>query len=287
MNKLLEIERPELLNCSPFFLETIVKLNEKLKTPSRLPSRIVCASAPLEEHTLQKITTNGSLVQPAYGLSEAVNFSLGFGSNDKYSAHDILKEFQFLPTGRPLAGNIVKIFNDENDEQPENTVGNVSICGDIVFDGYLANDVQSSLFNSSDGSSFLQTGDTGFIRVIDGCPYVKITGRTKETLNFRGTQYYFRDLEYILLPIINEEFYLTDAVVFDSGIARDSCLCIAILKSGDLAKSSEQKNAVAKKISKLLMNIPFTIWSVTSFPRTKSGKIQRLKRISHGKKIFG
>ena len=53
---------------------------------------------------------------------KAVNFSLGFGCNDKYSVHEILKNFDFLPTGRPLAGNTVKIFDDANNEQPEQTL---------------------------------------------------------------------------------------------------------------------------------------------------------------------
>lgn len=286
INKLMATECPEILNCSPFYLETIVKLNEKLKVFDCLPSRIVCASAPLDEDTVRKIESDGSLVQPAYGLSEAVNFSLGFGCNDQYSAHEILKKFDFLPTGRPLAGNVVKIFDDANNEQPEKIVGNVAISGDIVFDGYLTNDAPSIFFNSSDGSTFLRTGDTGYIRFIDGYPYVKIIGRTKETFNFRGTQYYFTDLERLMSPIISEDFYVTDSSVYDRGAKRDECLCIAILKSGAIANSGNQEQGLKKRLSKILGNMPFVLWSITSFPRTKSGKIQRLTSVSNGKKVF-
>ena len=79
---------------------------------------------------------------------------------------------------------------------------------------------------------------------------------------------------------------MTDSSVCDKTKNRDKCLCIAILDSGFISKADTQKQAITKKISKTLGNIPFTIWSITSFPRTKSGKIQRLKSISDGKKIF-
>lgn len=286
LDKLIELERPDLLNCSPFYLESIAKLAKISPTLQNLPAHIVCASAPLKEETFVTISGFGSDVRPAYGLSEAVNFSIGFGANDENSATAVYEKYGFLPTGRPLKGNVVTIIDERANELAEGEIGNIAIGGKIVFDGYLNNCVELPFLTSPKGYKLLLTGDKGFKRVLDGYAYIKVTGRNKETINFRGLQYYFTDLENTLRPVVNLDFYISDANIFDITDNRDTSIFIALESSPQLEKFIQNNGDLRKTISKLIGNIPFSIVEIAKIPRTESGKVKRLKRVDYVKKLF-
>ena len=285
-DKLMKLERPDLLNCSPFFLESIVKLDRISRALHNLPAHIVCASAPLKEETFVTISSFGSNVRPAYGLSEAVNFSIGFGANDRNSANAIFEKYKYLPTGRALKGNTVKIIDERANELAEGEIGNIAIGGKIVFDGYLNKCVELPFLTSPKGYKLLLTGDRGFKKVLDGCAYIKVTGRNKETINFRGLQYYFTDLENTLRPVVNLDFYISDANIFDITVNRDTSIFIALESSPQLEKFIQNNGDLRKTISKLIGNIPFSIVEIAEIPRTESGKVKRLKRVHYVKKLF-
>jgi acyl-CoA synthetase (AMP-forming)/AMP-acid ligase II len=285
-DKLMKLERPDLLNCSPFFLESIIKLDRISPALDNLPAQIVCASAPLKEETFVTISSFGSNVRPAYGLSEAVNFSIGFGVNDKNSTNAIFQKFKYLPTGRALEGNTVKIIDERANELAEGEVGNIAVSGEIVFDGYLNSGIDLPFLISPQGQRLLLTGDKGYKRVLNGCAYIKITGRNKETINFRGLQYYFTDLENTIRPLVNLDFYISDAHIFDVTLNRDTSIFIALESSPQLKKFVQNNGDLQTTISKLIGNIPFSIVEIAKIPRTQSGKIKRLERVDYVRKLF-
>ena len=133
-----------------------------------------------------------------------------------------------MPTGRALEGNTVKIIDERANELAEGEIGNIAIGGKLVFDGYLKSSVEPPFLTSPKGYRLLLTGDKGFKRVLDGCAYIKVTGRNKETINFRGLRYYFTDLENMLRPVVNLDFYISDASIFDITINRDTSIFIAL-----------------------------------------------------------
>jgi acyl-CoA synthetase (AMP-forming)/AMP-acid ligase II len=284
MDVILEKEQPDVLNCSPFFLESLIKLSLALKNKIKLPKSVVCASAPLNVDTLIAIDSENVQLQPAYGLSEAVNFSLGFGYEDDLQASDLLRDYGFLPTGRSLLGNRVEILDDLGNKVPDGVKGRVCISGNSLFKGYLDQQEESPFIQSSFGI-MLDSGDLGFNKLINNTTYTTITGRSKETFNFRGVQQYFQDFELELRPTLGPHFYVTDMHYIDKTVERDLRLCVVILKM-EIKDRMLNKEILKTNITSKFGSIPFSLITIKEIPRTKSGKIQRFKGVVIVDKIF-
>ncbi len=97
---------------------------------------------------------------------------------------------RLLSTGRPLPGLDVRI-REAGRDLAENEVGEVVLCGEIVFDGYL-NDPQTTLARLSGG--LYHTRDSGFLR--DGELY--ILGRTDDLLIVNGRNLHAHEVEALV-----------------------------------------------------------------------------------------
>ena len=116
--------------------------------------------------------------------------------------------------------------------------------------------------------------------------YFKITGREKETFNFRGMQTYFKDLELLIEELVPCDFYITDMHILDHEVESDTRLCIVVEGWSDKLEHSKPLLDFQRNIKAELGNIPFSIVAVQKIPRTRSGKIQRLRKTGYDRKIF-
>ena len=98
--------------------------------------------------------------------------------------------------------------------------------------------------------------------------HIKVTGRNKETINFRGLQYYFTDLENILRPVVNLDFYISDASIFDITVNRDTSIFIA-LESVHSWKNLFKIMVTYKNNFDISSEIPFSIVEIAEIPRTE------------------
>ena len=103
--------------------------------------------------------------------------------------------------GLPLPGTDVSIRDDEGNQMPSGTPGEICIRGPQVMAGYWGSPEETNKVMASDG--FLKTGDIG---VMDLGGYVKIIDRKKDVVIVSGFNVYPNEVEEVvaMLPGVFE-----------------------------------------------------------------------------------
>jgi len=174
--------------------------------------------------------------------------------DDKHGVH-------LISVGCALPGLSIKIYDDENRELPEDTIGNIVVKGDVV----------SQEQQMADG--YYLTGDLGFIHDRE----VFVTGRKRDLVFFNGQNFYSQDIERICeeLPEIESgQTVVCGNTNFETG-KEEMIVFFA---------SSEVPEPIQEKILQLLrreihQNATFVI-PVERIPTTPSGKKQRYKLLN-------
>ncbi|KAI9163018.1 putative peroxisomal-coenzyme A synthetase [Paramyrothecium foliicola] len=239
---------------------TIHQILLKSPVPSPVPQiRFIrsCSSplSPTVFHQLEK--TFQAPVLEAYAMTEA--------------AHQMTSNP--LPPAKRKPGSVglgqgveVKILNDQGDELPQGSEGEICIKGENVTKGYLNN--PSANASSYTKGGFFRTGDQGK-KDEDG--YIIITGRIKELINKGGEKISPIELDNILTrhPKVSEavSFAIPDEVYGqDIGVA-------VVLKKGAKLQAEELRAWVGEKSIKF--KVPKKIYFTEIMPKTATGKIQR------------
>jgi acyl-CoA synthetase (AMP-forming)/AMP-acid ligase II/acyl carrier protein len=136
---------------------------------------------------------------PAYGLAEAtLAVSMPQPGNGAAASVDRNGAGPAVPLGPPIAATTVAIVDPERLTRcQEGEVGEIWVDGPCVADGYwdkpgaTAETFLARLDGDSEGRPFLRTGDLGVMR--EGELFV--TGRLKDLIIIRGTNYYPQDIE--------------------------------------------------------------------------------------------
>jgi len=199
-------------------------------------------------------STFGAPVLEAYGMTEAAH----------QMASNPLPPFERKPgsVGRGTAVDIA-ILDEAGNLLPPGTVGEVSIKGANVFDGYEGN-AQANAESFSNG--WFRTGDQG---TLDHEGYLRLVGRLKELINRGGEKISPREIDETLLryPSVAEAccFGIPDRV-YGEGVA-----AAVVLK-----EEATEKDLIAHCRASLSdFKCPTRIYILDSIPRTATGKIQR------------
>ncbi|KAF4994784.1 hypothetical protein FDECE_12989 [Fusarium decemcellulare] len=239
---------------------TIHQILLKNPAPNPKPSIrfIRSCSSPLSPTVFQQLEeTYNAPVLEAYAMTEA---SHQMTSNP-------------LPPAKRKAGTVgigqgveVKILNDQGEELPQGSEGEICIKGENVTKGYLNN--PSANASSYHKNGFFRTGDQG---KLDEDGYVIITGRIKELINKGGEKISPIELDNVLTrhPKVGEavSFAIPDEVYGqDIGVA-------VVLKNGQKLTAEELKAWVAERSAKF--KVPKKVYFTEVMPKTATGKIQR------------
>lgn len=239
---------------------TIHQILLKNPTPSPLPKIrfIRSCSSPLSPTVFQQLEdTFKAPVLEAYAMTEA--------------AHQMTSNP--LPPAKRKPGTVglgqgveVKILNDEGDEVPQGSEGEICILGENVTKGYLNNPTANATAFTKGG--FFRTGDQGK-KDEDG--YIIITGRIKELINKGGEKISPIELDNVLTrhPSVSEavSFAIPDELYGQEiGVA-------VVLKSGTKLDQDELKAWVSDKLAKF--KVPKKVYFTEVMPKTATGKIQR------------
>ena len=98
---------------------------------------------------------------------------------------------RLLSAGKPIDGLKVRILDDQGLPLTEDRVGEISVTGDCLFDGYFKLPVETQK-KIRDG--WYQTGDLGFLHRGE----LYITGRKNDLIIVHGKNYYAHELEYLI-----------------------------------------------------------------------------------------
>ncbi|UFZ03305.1 amino acid adenylation domain-containing protein [Bradyrhizobium ontarionense] len=248
-------------------------------------------SATMRELATQaaKFGLPASALQPAFGMAETctcITYELDFDpvrsvrwarrssmgtDSTEFSDHPAPDTTGFVSLGAPVAGVALRIADAAGLTAREGQIGRLQFQGPVITPGYLDNAAANAAAFQGDG--WFDSGDLGF--VADGQLYV--TGRDKEVLIINGVNYSCQELEEIAADAGGVLDRKTAAVGFRPEGADTEALVIFFVPQPavDIGRTAR---GITVALSRRIGVVPARVipLSDTQFPRTTSGKIQRV-----------
>lgn len=159
-----------------------------------------------------------------------------------------------------------KIVDDNGNDVPPGTVGEIWSRGPSITIGYYKNQGANTQSFSDDG--WFHTGDQG---VMDADGYFRIVGRKKEMLIRGGANIYPRELEEVLY----QHPKIAEAAIIglpDPRLGERVCACI-VPKSGETLDFDQLTDFLRGRIA--TYKLPEFLEILTELPLTPTGKIQK------------
>ncbi|AYV56578.1 long-chain fatty acid--CoA ligase [Leptospira kmetyi] len=219
----------------------------------------ICGAAPMPVEVFKNFERKfGAKILEGYGLSEGTCAS---------TLNPLAGVRKVGSIGIPLDGQEVRIMDDNGNFLSSGQIGEIIVQGKNVMVGYFK-DQRATQETIQDG--WLRTGDLGHT---DEDGYLFITGRKKEMLIRGGENIYPKEIEETLyqLPAVMD----CAVVGFPDEIYGEQVVAVIQTKENfDL-----DEKTVKKFLKDRLANykVPGIVIFVAEFPRTASGKIQKLK----------
>lgn len=229
-----------------------------------------------------------------YGMAEVVNSVIGAGNQEPIRVdvidRKVLQEshraepctedspdaIKMLGVGRGFAGTTFKIIDDDKQELPDRTVGEIAIRSRCLFNGYY-NNPEASERAVHDG--FYISGDLGYRA--DGVLYV--TGRKSDLIIIGGENIYPQDIEYM---VADHEHVVSGRVaaigVEDRERGTQKLVVIAESKSDDPAIKREIAKFIRSEVATRL-NVRCDEVYIAPHKwlyKTSSGKIARMPNLN-------
>jgi fatty-acyl-CoA synthase len=219
----------------------------------------IVAGGPVSEELIRRIR-RWCDVQVAYGLTET-------GPTVTITRFSDPEEKRLTTVGRPLPGVEIKAVDFVTGalHGPE-AVGEIAVRGPNVMQGYARMPAETARSFSPEG--FFLTGDLG---IIDEDGYLRIVGRSKETIVRGGYQIYPREVEDQLRahPAVDDVCVI--------GVPHDImgelvCACVVPVE-GAVITGEEVKEFARDTMADY--KIPDLVRFFDTFPMTGSGKVKR------------
>ncbi len=222
----------------------------------------IIAAAPAPAEIIRRIRKDmGCNISVAYGLSETSPCltMTRFDDDDRVRSETV---------GRALPGVEIKILNDEGEEVPTLTVGELACRSSGVMKGYFK--MPEATAAVLDPAGWFLTGD---LATLDVAGQVRIVGRKKEMIVRGGFKIYPREIEelYYRHPRVLEVAVIG---IPDPVLGERSVACIK-LKPGQSAEPAELLGFLDGKLADYKR--PDAIRFVEEFPMTSSGKIKKVE----------
>lgn len=199
-------------------------------------------------------------ITQGYGLSEALACVT--------MAHDDVNKSGSV--GIPLAGTHIKIIDENRNELPRGTVGEIVINSKALMLGYLNNEVETNkaLQIHDDGHIWLHTGDLG---LMDEDGYIFYKGRLKRMIITSGYNVYPSRIEEVIesYPKVLECTVIGVPHPYKKEVPK----AFVVLKEGysSFLVKAEIRDYCKNKLAKYM--IPKEIVIRKRLPKTKLGKV--------------
>jgi acyl-CoA synthetase (AMP-forming)/AMP-acid ligase II len=257
--QLIQDERVTHFCCAPAHLVALLAVEglESLDLSSLEVIMTGGASCPIEVIRAVRQRLSGHLLE-MYGMLEAGTQSQTRLSEDPEAVCGTV--------GLSQPGMDNKIVDDEGNEVPRGTVGEIWSRGPSVTIGYYRNPAANARSFSADG--WFHTGDQA---VMDEAGYLRIVGRKKEMLIRGGANIYPREIEEVLY----QHPKVQDAAVVglpDPRLGERVCACI-VPKQGESITFEEMVAFLRDKVA--TYKLPEFLEILTDLPRTPTGKVQK------------
>lgn len=236
---------------------------------------------------------DASVFHPCYGLAEATLLVSGrkptgqpprllyiqqdaaLGSQVQVSVDSGEGSKSVVSSGGLPEGMQLQIIAPDGKACGEGEAGEICIHGDSVTQGYWNKDNSDYFYQLADGR-YLRTGDSGFM--YNGELFV--SGRLKEMLIIRGTNFYPYDIEHQIANAV-DAIEPNGVAAFGVETPEEALVLVAELKRTSLqsADTAAIIAAVEAELSGIFGITAYDIVLVTpmGIPRTTSGKLQRFQ----------
>ena len=225
---------------------------------------------PLDFHkrfnTLMAQHGSEAILMPGYGLTEC-------GAVDCINMPWLTKPGT---VGKYLKTVRAAIFDEEQNELPLGTVGEIAFTGNTLMKGYLMPDGRlcEGLYTDKNGKQWVLTGDLG---KMDEDGYITFIARKKRVIIISGYNVFPADIENLLEPLP----FLTECCAvqgYDDDKKPIVRLYIVLSPEADEAKLDEYKNTITEMCSTLsTFSVPRDIRVIDALPRTRLEKVDFLK----------
>jgi long-chain acyl-CoA synthetase len=217
----------------------------------------ICGAAPMPVEVFETFERKyKAFILEGYGLSEGTCAS---------SINPLDAPRKIGSIGLPLAGQELKIFDDNDRELPRGEIGEIVVKGENVMQGYYHNPEATA---ATLKNGWLHTGDLGH-QDKDG--YFFIKGRKKEMIIRGGENIYPKEIEEVLYK---HPAVLDAAVVgLPDKIWGEEVAAFIVPKPGQEVKDTEIIEYCKGKLANY--KCPRMVFSWDQLPKTATGKIQK------------
>lgn len=160
------------------------------------------------------------VLKPTFGMTETC---AGVIYSRDCPRRDVECGNEFAAVGSCIEGIEMRMTDNDGNEVGQNAVGNLEVCGPLVFSSYYNN--PKSTKESFNGKWFM-TGDRGFI---DSAGHLHLTGRSKETIIINGVNYFPFEIEATLENIPGTKSSYTVVFPYRTKSAQTESLCVVYL----------------------------------------------------------
>ncbi|MFX3646300.1 MAG: condensation domain-containing protein [Paenibacillus sp.] len=247
-------------------------------------------------HQLVPFGLRTDSVVPAYGMTEfsgSLCFSRTFDPSETGGIQHIVKgtldselifadspntdeTIAFVEIGEVIPGISLRIVNDRNVPLPEAHVGRVQLKGDSIITEYFKNQEATNNVITNDG--WFESGDLGFVKG----GMLTLTGREKDVLIMNGKNLYNYEIEAVMKQVYGVDVDYVAAAGISGGESGNDQLLLFYTPWNDdeglnLFVIQEMRGIISRQFG---VNPRFIVpVSKREFPRTPTGKIQRLQLV--------
>jgi long-chain acyl-CoA synthetase len=271
----LEDEGITCVSVVPTLLEFLMDARETVMA-HRLPHFMgfICGAGPLLKDTAARFEDRFGLpIRHGYGLSETTCYSCFLPNDLAPQAHrHWIRDFEFPSVGVPLRHNQMAILDQDGQQLPETSRGEIGIRGGTVCAGYYKRD------DANDAAfrwGWFRSGDEGFfVRDGEGRPFFFISGRLKELIIRGGVNISPLEIDDALNSHPLVRFAM--AVPFDHRYYGEEIAGYVVLRDSTLVPSERD---LLKHCRRLLpfSKCPKVILVGHDVPYTSTGKPKRLE----------
>jgi acyl-CoA synthetase (AMP-forming)/AMP-acid ligase II len=245
---------------APTFLHTLLSEYDPERHDLSTLRLWTCAGAPIPAAVVKQASAAlpNIKVLSLYGRSENLVTTTCSVTDDVSRA--------LMSDGRAVPGSEVKIVDDNGNEVPRGTEGDIAYRGPAHMIEYLANPEETAALFTNDG--FSKSGDLGKM-TDDG--YVRVTGRTKDIVIRGGMNISVREIEEHLAHHPALQAYSVVGMP-DERLGEKVC-CYLVSKPGYETPTVEDLREFLLAEGMPIQKTPERVVAVDSLPMTATGKI--------------
>ncbi|RAN73345.1 3-phosphoshikimate 1-carboxyvinyltransferase [Bacillus sp. SRB_336] len=245
--------------ATPFLTDLVHAVEGGAPAPEHLKTFVVTGAAVPRALAERATRVLGAAVCGAFGTTETGLATLSAPYDPPAKA--------WGTDGRALPGVRLRIIDDDGRPLPPGADGNLEICSNTVFDGYL--DRPELAAETFTADHWYRTGD---VATLDDDGYLRITGRVKDVINRGGEKLPVYEIEQLLHthPAVGEAAIVA---MPDARLGERACLFVALAPGASLTFAGMQEFLDGHGVSKHYW--PERLEIVDAVPRNIVGKVQK------------